>query len=241
MRETFLEPEVHIIEKYFQIMLKCFTMTNIRCKSNKEIDLLAINPRTGEKFHVESRVHTSSAHAFRLEDLDYFVKEKFNHALVKKKINEIFGNNPYRKWLVIWIAQEIKVMVEAKDKFGIKVVQLGDLIYEMIEKIEVKGSRDDVVRTFELISQSLKEERSLQKTADKVMKRRLPFKTKCPHCGHRTRIYVRETYERDGTEVKKSPIMVSVDSVYCKECKENVAKEGEIFEDGLNGKLVKKR
>lgn len=248
-----MEPEVHIIEKYFQIMLKCFTMTNIRCKGNKEIDLLVINPRTGEKFHVESRIGTSPSFKIRLHDtytkmgrprkigIDYFAKEKFDHAFVKERINEIFGNNPYRKWLVIWTAQEAEVMLEAEDKFGIEVFQLRDLINEMIEKIEVKGSRDDVVRIFELISQTLKEETSLQKTMDKVMKRRSPFKTKCPHCGYRTQIFVRETYERDGSEVNRTPILVSVDSVYCKKCKENVAKEGEIFKDGLSGKLVKKR
>ena len=54
-----MEPEVHIIEKYFQEILHCFTMTNIKCKRGKEVDLLAVNPRTGEKYHVESRIDTS--------------------------------------------------------------------------------------------------------------------------------------------------------------------------------------
>jgi hypothetical protein len=43
-----MEPEVHIIEKYFQEVLYCFTMTNIRCKGGKEIDVLAVNPTTGK-------------------------------------------------------------------------------------------------------------------------------------------------------------------------------------------------
>ncbi len=34
-------------------------MTNIRLKGAKEIDLLAINPKNSEKFHVEARVSTS--------------------------------------------------------------------------------------------------------------------------------------------------------------------------------------
>jgi len=34
-------------------------MTNIRCEGRKEIDLLATNPRTSEKYHVESSVLTS--------------------------------------------------------------------------------------------------------------------------------------------------------------------------------------
>ena len=53
-----MEPEVHIIE-YFQVVLGCFTMTNVKCEGQKELDLLAVNPRTSEKYHVESRVSTS--------------------------------------------------------------------------------------------------------------------------------------------------------------------------------------
>jgi hypothetical protein len=54
-----MEPEVHTIEKYFQEILHCFTMTNIRCRGGKEIDLSAINPNNRKKYHVESRVGTS--------------------------------------------------------------------------------------------------------------------------------------------------------------------------------------
>lgn len=93
-------------------------MTNIRCKGNKEIDLLAINPRTGDKFHVESRVGTSPSFKIRIKDtytskgrphkigLDYFDKEKFNHPIVIKKIQEIFGNLDYRQILVVWAVQD---------------------------------------------------------------------------------------------------------------------------------------
>jgi nucleoid DNA-binding protein len=34
-------------------------MTNIKCRGNKEIDLLAMNPKTNEKYHVEARVSTT--------------------------------------------------------------------------------------------------------------------------------------------------------------------------------------
>jgi len=68
-----LEPEVHLIEKYFQAVKKCLTMTNIRLKKNKEIDLLAINPRTGEKYHVESRVTLTG---FTLLKKDTYAKKR---------------------------------------------------------------------------------------------------------------------------------------------------------------------
>ena len=67
-----MEPEVHLIEKYFQTVKKCLTMTNIQLKGNKEIDLLAMDPRTYERFHVESRVTLTG---FKLLKKDTYVKK----------------------------------------------------------------------------------------------------------------------------------------------------------------------
>lgn len=39
-----------------QLVRKCFTMTNVMLEGGKEIDLLAVNPISGEKFHIEVRV-----------------------------------------------------------------------------------------------------------------------------------------------------------------------------------------
>lgn len=158
-----MEPEVHIIEKYFQTMLKCFTMTNIKCKGNKEIDLLAINPRTGNKFHVESRVGTSPSFKIRLHDtytkkgiahkigIDYFAKEKFDHPLVKEKIKEIFGNINYVKILVVWDVQDEALVEEAKKIFDIEIWFIIEMIYDLMEKGKIRGSRDDILRTVELM------------------------------------------------------------------------------------------
>jgi len=111
-----MEPEVHIIEKYFQEVLHCLTMSNIKCEGNKEIDLLAINPKTFERYHVEARVTTS----FKLRSeathvksgtwkgrshrngIDSLAKEKFNHPYVQQKINEIFNTTNYSKVLIVW-------------------------------------------------------------------------------------------------------------------------------------------
>ncbi|MDH5595656.1 MAG: hypothetical protein OEY40_02945 [Candidatus Bathyarchaeota archaeon] len=122
-----MEPEVHLIEKYFQLHEKCFTMTNVRCKGGKEIDLLAINPKSGEKYHVESSVkpafklkvkttYTKQGKSHR-DGIDFFVDKKFNHPLVLGKIHEIFGDTNYRKWLVVWSVQDDSVFQEA-ETFG---------------------------------------------------------------------------------------------------------------------------
>jgi hypothetical protein len=143
-------------------------MTNIRCKGNREIDLLAIDPKTLEKFHVESRVHTSYAHALRLEDLNYFSREKFNHQVVVGKIREIFGDSNYYKWLVVWNIQDVppsahhfaRVVQLAKKKYGIEVFGLRGIIHELIENKATAGSRDDVLRIMELVSLVRHEEKA---------------------------------------------------------------------------------
>ena len=164
MEEELTEPEVHIIEKYYQEILHCFTMTNIKCKGNKEIDLLAINPRTLEKYHVEARISTARGFALREKDtytskgrahrrgLDYFSKKKFNHSFVTQKIREIFSDSNYRKILVVWSTEDdFKRLADiAKKKYNIELFGLRNIIFELIVRGSYRGSRDDILRTLEL-------------------------------------------------------------------------------------------
>lgn len=173
-----MEPEVHIIEKYFQTILKCFTMTNIRLKGSKEIDLLAINPLTGEKYHVESRVATSRSFALRLKDtytsqgrpyrrgLDFFVKEKFGHPVVMNSVRELFGDEKYSKVLVVFQTHESLLPKDAKE-VGIEIWFMADIIRRLKEKGKMKGSRDHVLRIIELIKLVEEYERKHQKNASK--------------------------------------------------------------------------
>ena len=68
MRGECLEPEVHIVDGYMQLVRKCFTMTNVMLEGGKEVDLLAINPVSGEKYHIEVRVTIEKAFRLRLKD-----------------------------------------------------------------------------------------------------------------------------------------------------------------------------
>jgi hypothetical protein len=72
-----LEPEVHIVERYMQLAKRCFTMTNIMLEGGKEIDLLAVNPVSGEKFHIEVRV--AIGRGFRLRMVDTQTKSGRKH------------------------------------------------------------------------------------------------------------------------------------------------------------------
>jgi hypothetical protein len=63
-----LEPEVHIVERYMQLVKKCFTMTNVMLEGGKEIDLLAVDPVSGENYHIEVRVAIGRGFRLRLID-----------------------------------------------------------------------------------------------------------------------------------------------------------------------------
>jgi hypothetical protein len=161
-----MEPEVHIIEKWFQEFYHCFTMTNIKLKGGKEIDLLAIDPLKEEYYHIESRVSISfklRIKATYMKDgrcdrngLDYFDKEKFEHPTVKKFVNQIFDNKPYHKILIVWDIQYcglagvgLKERVEAQ--FGIEVWSMRGIIAQLSTDKRTSGSRDDILRTMELV------------------------------------------------------------------------------------------
>lgn len=140
-------------------------MTNIRLKGGKEIDLLVVNPRSGEKYHVESRVITTFKLRFKAtytksgrchrNGIDYFAEKKFNHPTVVKAIHEIFHSTEYRKILVVWNVQEKSVVEQAKKIYGIEIWFFEKLLTDLISFAKVrgaKGSRDDIMRIVEIFA-----------------------------------------------------------------------------------------
>lgn len=160
----FLEPEVHIVERYMQMIKKCFTMTNIMLKGGKEIDLLAFNPITKEKFHIEVRIATGRGLRLRLIDsqtkkgrkhrrgLDTLNEIKFMHPTVVNGVREIFGSGEYKKVLVVWDVQDSSVIEQAKILYDIEVWKISNIISELMREVKSKAYRDDVLRTIQLIS-----------------------------------------------------------------------------------------
>jgi len=159
-----VEPEVHIVERYMQLVKKCFTMTNIMLEGGKEIDLLAVNPISGTKYHIEVRVATGKGFRLRLIDtqtkngrkhrrgMDTLNEIKFSHPTVVKAVTEIFGGSEYGKVLVVWDVEEKSVIEQAKSLYGIEVWKVSDLMSELIREVKTKPYRDDVLRTIQLIS-----------------------------------------------------------------------------------------
>ncbi len=160
-----MEPEVHIAECYMRLVKRCFTMTNIMLEGGKEIDLLAVNPISGEKYHIEVRVAIGRGFRLRMIDtqtksgrkhrrgMDTLNEIKFSPPTVVKAIKEIFGSSEYRKVLVVWEVEEESVIEQARRlPYGIEVWKMADIIGELIQEVKTKGYRDDVLRTVQLIS-----------------------------------------------------------------------------------------
>jgi hypothetical protein len=159
-----LEPEVHIVDRYMQLVKKCFTMTNIMLEGGKEIDLLAINPQSGDKYHIEVRVATGRGFRLRLVDtqtkngrkhrrgLDTLNEIKFSHPTVVNAVKEVFGSGEYRKVLVVWDVEDNRVMEQAKSRYNIEIWKISDIISELMQEVKTKPYRNDVLRTIQLIS-----------------------------------------------------------------------------------------
>lgn len=159
-----MEPEVHIVERYMQLVKKCFTMTNVMLGGGKEIDLLAYNPLTKERYHIEVRVTTGRGFRLRMVDtqtkkgykhrrgLDTLNEIKFTPPTVVDAIKEIFGTSDYKRVLVVWDVQDSEVIEQAKAVYDIEVWKLSDVMSEMMKEIGTKSYRDDVLRTVQLIS-----------------------------------------------------------------------------------------
>ena len=147
-----------------QLVKRCFTMTNIMLEGGKEIDLLAVNPVSGEKFHIEVRVAIGRGFRVRMVDtqtksgrkhrrgMDTLNEIKFTPPTVVKAITEIFGSSEYRKVLVVWEVEDESVIEQAETRYSIEIWKMTNIIGELIQEVKTKAYRDDVLRTVQLIS-----------------------------------------------------------------------------------------
>jgi hypothetical protein len=158
-----LEPEVHIVDRYLQLVKGYFTMTNIVLEGGKEIDILAFNPLSQEKYHIEVRIATGKGFRLRMTDtqtkkgykhkrgLDTLNEIKFAHPVVTSKIKQIFDTSDYRKVLVVWNVQNSEVIKQAKAVYDIEVWKMSDILDQIMKRVETKPYRDDILRTLQLV------------------------------------------------------------------------------------------
>jgi uncharacterized Zn finger protein len=142
-------------------------MTNIMLEGGKEIDLLAFDPISKEKFHIEVRIATGKGFRLRLVDtqtkngrkhrrgLDTLNEIKFAHPTVVSAVKEIFGGGEYRKVLVVWDVEDSEVIEQAKSLYKIEIWKISDIIGELMQEVKSKPYRNDVLRTIQLISKKI--------------------------------------------------------------------------------------
>jgi len=159
-----LEPEVHIVDRYMQLVKGCFTMTNIMLEGGKEIDILAYNPSSQEKYHIEVRIATGRGFRLRLIDtqtkngrkhrrgVDTLNKIKFKPQVVVDRVKEIFGSLEYKKVLVVWEVENSEVIERAREDYGIEIWKILDILREIKRGLTTQAYRDDILRTLQLFS-----------------------------------------------------------------------------------------
>lgn len=173
-----METTEKIVESYCRYVKEWFTIPNIRCRGQYEVDLLAVDTKgsRNKRYHIECGVSISgsfsklTAKPFSSEDLkervkaagqrrtlDYFIHRKFNIPEVLERI-AIYGFAPgnYSRVIVTWDATD-EARREA-EKNDIVIWDLPDLLHEIADEHQ-KNSRyftDDTARTIQLFAMATK-------------------------------------------------------------------------------------
>jgi len=168
-----VETTEKIVESYCRYVKGWFTISNIKCSGQYEIDLLAIDTSSDEglkRYHIESGVSISVAYSkltakpFSPEELKqrtkqagqrrtlgYFRDRKFRSIEVLSELKKYgFKEGNYSKVIVTWGWEE-----EAKrqaDREGIILWDFRDMMKEIAETFRVTRTyfTDDTLRTIQL-------------------------------------------------------------------------------------------
>lgn len=161
-----------IVESYVRYVKGWATISNIKCPDQHEIDLLAIDPVSLVRYHIESSVHVPGTGfskltngAFDLEQMKvrvkapsqrrtigFFVEQKFGAPGIIESL-KTYGFTPgnYRKIIVTWDCEpEAR---ETASRHGIEVWEFPDLLDE-IATLAGSGKHyvmDDTVRTLQML------------------------------------------------------------------------------------------
>jgi hypothetical protein len=173
-----VETTEKIVEAYVRYRKGWFTLPNIKCTGQFEIDLLAIDPlgRSPGRYHIESGVSISGAFSkltaktfsadklkMRVEGpsqrrtLGFFAERKFNPAPVVEKLAELgFKPGNYGKIVVSW-GWDRDVPSQAKAA-GIELWDFRQILRDIAERSESKTNyfTDDTMRTLQLMAKARK-------------------------------------------------------------------------------------
>jgi hypothetical protein len=179
-----METTEKIVEAYVRYIKAWATIPNIKCPGQLEIDLLAINPVTLERYHIETSVSISggfskltrkpydpSAAKIRVQaaaqrrTLGFFIQKKFgSDGIIKTLADYGFREGEYRKIIVSWDWDD-GVLEEATSQ-GIDLWDFRQMLQEIgtgsMDMSAYFG--DDTIRTIQLFARALIEKKSAQKS-----------------------------------------------------------------------------
>jgi nuclear transport factor 2 (NTF2) superfamily protein len=180
-----METTKKIVEAYVRYVKGWATIPNIKCPGQYEIDLLAIDPVTGDRYHIESGVSISTGFsklttkafstdrlkqrvemAGQRRTLGYFVERKFSAPGVVNTLKQ-YGFQPgqYTKIIVTWgWTDEAGEQAKAH---GVELWHFPDLMAEIATALETKRSysTDDTMRTLHLFARGTRESSKQDKEA----------------------------------------------------------------------------
>lgn len=173
-----METTEKIVESYCRYVKGWFTIPNIKCQGQYEIDLLAVDTKNPEinRYHIECGVSISGSYsklttkAFSTEDLkdrvkaagqrrtlDYFIHRKFEVPEVLVELEKYgFQQGNYSRVIVTWDATE-DARIKAKEN-GVEIWDLPDLL-NIIANEHLQHRRyftDDTARTIQLYAMAVK-------------------------------------------------------------------------------------
>jgi hypothetical protein len=172
-----METTEKIVEAYVRYVRGWATIPNIKCDGQFEIDLLAINPLNGDRYHIESSVSYSSAFSkltanpfdrLLLKEpvqkpkmrrtLGYFTEHKFDTPAILEHLAQ-FGFKPggYKKVIVTWDwTDDAKVQA---DTAGIELWDFRKMMKQIADALQDKRSyfTDDTLRTIGLYERARKD------------------------------------------------------------------------------------
>jgi hypothetical protein len=170
-----METTEKIVEAYVRYVKGWATIPNVRCDGQYEIDLLAIDPVTLKRYHIETSVSGSQVYSkltgkefdpallkIRVQKakmrrtLGYFIEHKFGTPAVINKLAEYgFNSGAYTNVVVTWDwTTDAKT---AADKARIELWDFRQIMREIAQSIRDSRSyfTDDTLRTINLFARAL--------------------------------------------------------------------------------------
>ncbi len=171
-----METTEKIVEAYVRYVKGWATIPNIKCKGQYEIDLLAIDPVSLDRYHIESGVSISKTHSKltakpyseselkkRVEapkqrrTVGYFAQRKFGAESVVNTLKKYgFLPGEYSKVIVTW-GWEDDVPIVAEE-LKIELWNFKEIIKEIADTFHKERTyfTDDTLRTLQLFSRAVK-------------------------------------------------------------------------------------